>query len=114
MRQRRSISAIVKEAIVAEYLMGETTYRELGVKYGYSFRNVNSWVNKFRGTTLSKPKQITPPVSSSKLEPLPTDVKQLQEELRKAKLHNELLNAIIDIAEDQLKIDIRKKSGTKR
>jgi len=41
-------------------------------------------------------------------------VKQLQEELRKAKLHNKLLNAIIDIAEEQLKIDIRKKSGTKQ
>jgi hypothetical protein len=38
----------------------------------------------------------------------------LQEELRKVKLQNELLNAIIDIAEDQLKINIRKKSGTKR
>ena len=47
-------------------------------------------------------------------EVLPTDVKQLQEELRKAKLHNKLLNAIIDIAEEQLKIDIRKKSGTKQ
>jgi DNA-directed RNA polymerase subunit K/omega len=29
-------------------------------------------------------------------------------------LHNKLLNAIIDIAEGQLKIDIRKKSGTKQ
>ena len=47
-------------------------------------------------------------------EELPTDVKQLREELRKAKLHNKLLNAIIDIAEEQLKIDIRKKSGTKQ
>jgi hypothetical protein len=41
-------------------------------------------------------------------------VKQLQEDLRKARLHNELLNAIIDIAEKELKIEIRKKSGTKR
>jgi len=38
----------------------------------------------------------------------------LQEELRKSKLHVELLNTMIDIAEDQLKISIRKKSGTKR
>jgi len=41
-------------------------------------------------------------------------VKELQEDLRKARLHNEPLNAIIDIAEKELKIDIRKKSGTKR
>jgi hypothetical protein len=58
-----------------------------------------------------KTKTQIQPISA---EPLPTDVKTLQEELRKAKLHNELLNAMIDIAEDQLKIDIRKKSGTKR
>ena len=41
-------------------------------------------------------------------------MKQLQEELRKAKLHNKLLNAMIDIDKEQLNIDIRKKSGTKQ
>jgi hypothetical protein len=46
--------------------------------------------------------------------PLSTNEKLLQEELRKSKLHVELLNTMIDIAEDQLKISIRKKSGTKR
>ena len=59
-----------------------------------------------------KPK--SKPDESHPKEELPTDVKKLQEELRKAKLHNKLLNAIIDIAEAQLKIDIRKKSGTKQ
>ena len=58
--------------------------------------------------------QKKPKNQKSILEELPSDVKSLQEELRKVKLHNELLNAIIDIAEDQLKINIRKKSGTKR
>lgn len=49
------------------------------------------------------------PLNKSKKETeLPTDIKKLQEELRKAKLHNELLNTMIDIAEDQLKINIRK------
>jgi UDP-glucose 6-dehydrogenase len=62
-------------------------------------------------------KKLKPKIKSTDgvlREELPTDVKQLREELRKAKLHNKLLNAIIDIAEDQLKIDIRKKSGTKQ
>ena len=60
---------------------------------------------------MRKPKSIR---RENVQEQLPSDVKQLQEELRKAKLHNELLNAMIDIAEDQLKINIRKKPGTKR
>jgi len=101
-----------KEAIIAEYLLGTTTYRNLEKKHGIDFRIIHSWVTKFEGKTMrhqKKPKNKKPIP-----EQLPTDVKILQEELRKAKLHNELLNAIIDIAEEELKINIRKKSGTKR
>jgi transposase-like protein len=98
-----------KEAIIAEYLLGETTYRSLEKKHGIDFRVIHSWVTKFKGKTVGNQKK---PKAST--EPLPVDIKKLQEELRKAKLHNELLNAIIDIAEEQLKINIRKKSGTKR
>jgi len=101
-----------REAIVAEYLLGELSYRSLGKKHGVDYRVVHSWVKKFRGTSVQKSKKTNQKLVSK--EPLPTDVKTLQEELRKAKLHNELLNAIIDIAEDQLKINIRKKSGTKQ
>ena len=103
-----------KEAIVAEYLTGELSYRELGCKYGVDFQLIHSWASKFQGKSLKKKKPPTPKPQLSKEETLPNDVKQLQEELRKAKLYNELLNAMIDIAEDQLKIDIRKKPGTKR
>jgi len=102
-----------QEAIIAEYLLGEKSYRQLGIEHGIDFRLIHSWVRKFQGKPVrkSKPKSVT---KTDSTESLPTNVKALQEELRKAKLHNKLLNAIIDIAEDQLKIDIRKKSGTKR
>jgi hypothetical protein len=46
-------------------------------------------------------------------EALPTDVKQLQSELRKARLLNEVLTEVINIAEEELGLPIRKKSGTK-
>lgn len=103
-----------REAIIAEYLMGGTTYRKLEKKHNIDFRTIHSWVQKFQGRSVSKEKYKNPATESEQQEQLPTDVKLLQEELRKAKLHNKLLNAIIDIAEEQLKIDIRKKSGTKR
>ena len=107
-------TTVNREAIIAEYLTGDLTYRKLELKHGIDFRTIHSWVTKFRSGSLKKEKpnkrQPSPPVN----EKLPTDVKQLQEELRKSKLYNELLNTMIDIAEDQLKIDIRKKSGTKR
>jgi transposase-like protein len=111
--KRRTKTKEEQEKIIAEYLMGELSYRQLGKKHEIDFRLIHSWVRKFQGKSVPKSKTKTQiqPISA---EPLPTDVKTLQEELRKAKLHNELLNAMIDIAEDQLKIDIRKKSGTKR
>ena len=104
---------IEKEAIIAEYLTGENSYRKIGEKYGIDFRLIHSWVTKFQGKPMRKKtsKQL---VKKEPEDQLSTDVKQLQQALRKAQLHNKLLNAIIDIAEEQLKIDIRKKSGTKR
>ena len=103
-----------QEAIIAEYLLGDTTYRKLGAKHGVDFRAIHHWVSKFQGKEVKKVKLKSKLNQVVSQEELPTDVKQLQEELRKAKLHNKLLNAIIDIAEEQLKIDIRKKSGTKQ
>jgi transposase-like protein len=101
-----------KEAIVAEYLLGELSYRSLGKKHGVDFRILHSWVKKFQGTPVVKSKKTNQKIIAKEV--LSDDVKTLQEELRKAKLYNELLNTIIDIAEDQLKINIRKKSGTKQ
>jgi transposase-like protein len=109
-------SDLEKEAIVSEYLLGGGSFRFLGKKHDVAFKNIQRWVMKYKGIKATKIKKV--PSADSLLSPpsppLPTDVKQLQEELRKARLHNELLNAIIDIAEKDLKIDIRKKSGTKR
>lgn len=102
-----------KEAIIAEYLLGNISYRKLGKKHQIDFRLIHSWVSKFQGKPLRNIKPKSASVKETE-ETLPTDVKQLQEELRKVRLHNELLNAMIDIAEDQLKVDIRKKSGTRQ
>ena len=45
---------------------------------------------------------------------LPDDIVVLKEALRKEKLKNELLNAVIDVASKELGVDIRKKSGTRQ
>jgi transposase-like protein len=104
--------AIDKSAIIADYLTGTNSYRKIGIKYGIDFRLVHSWVMKYQGK--SKKQIIKLPDQKIEEIPVSKEVKQLQEELRKARLHNKLLNTMIDIAEEQLKIDIRKKSGTKR
>lgn len=107
---------ITKEAIIAEYLAGGISYRKLTAKYGISFQAIHQWVQLFQGKKRLKKVvvKITPPVFSNEQEPLPVEVKQLQKQLHQAKLENKLLNAIINIAEEQLGIGIRKKSGAKQ
>lgn len=104
-----------KESIIAEYLSGTMTYRALGKKSGVDFRTIHQWVRIFQGKVKYKPKEKKKELATEDSQGLePKEVKHLQYELRKAQLQNKLLNAIIDIAEEQLKIDIRKKSGTKQ
>jgi transposase len=100
----------LKNKIVNEYLFGHLSYRQLALKYGMPHKRIHHWVMKKQGKKAEK-KKVEESVDDS---PMPTDIKQLQKALREANLKNELLNAMIDIAEEQLKIDIRKKSGTKQ
>ena len=108
-----------KEAIIAEYLAGGISYRSLGEKYGIDFRIINYWVLKYQGKGKNNAsKKATTKHTSSKTDHPPAaqsaDIEQLQKELRAAKLHNALLSAMIDTAEEQLNISIRKKSGTRQ
>ena len=102
-----------KEEIISEYLSGISTYRRLAEKYGISPGTSHKWVKESEAMALKKVIKTNLSDLTGE-EPVPTDIKQLQAELHKARLHNKLLNAMIDIAEEQLKIDIRKKSGTRQ
>jgi len=45
---------------------------------------------------------------------MPSDIKALQAELRKSRLHNKLLNEMLNIAEEELNVPIRKKHGARQ
>ena len=113
----------IKQAIINEYLVGGTSCRKIGKKYGISGKTVNRWVLTYEDavndeileskvailrTMEEENKQVDPSAS------LAAEIKHLQEQLEQERLHNRLLTAMIDIAEDELKIPIRKKYGTRQ
>ncbi|MCF3109241.1 transposase [Niabella sp. CC-SYL272] len=98
-----------KEAIVAEYLSGGTSFRKLASKYGITSRRVYYWV-KCHQDNQKEQKQL----EIEAVEPLPTEVKQLQAELRRAKLHNELLEEMLRLSENLTGVELRKKFGTRQ
>ena len=111
-----------REELVAEYLAGGVSYREMEARYGVASSTLQRWVHGVqkagvvRGEGSGSEERRGEAVSGSEAgkEDLGAEVKRLREELRKARLHNELLNAMIDIAEEQLEVPIRKKPGAGR
>jgi transposase-like protein len=102
-----------KEIIALEYLKGNNTYAEIGDKYGINSRSIQRWVKKYekgyRTILLPNVKQRSQPEKK-----MPGDTRQLQEELYKARLHNLLLEELLDIGKEKYGIDLRKKTGAKQ
>lgn len=106
-----------KIELVEEYLGGGMSLREMERKYGVSSSSLQRWVKELergkvpKGEVWIAGRQVIEVEAEDKL---PTEVRELQRELKEARLYNELLNAMIDIAEDQMGIEIRKKSGARQ
>lgn len=103
-----------REKIVSEYLAGGITYRQLQAKHGVDYRTIHHWVQQFTGKYTSGNNLVEPSTERVLEEPLSREVNQLQAELKKAKLHNELLTSLLDIGKHQYGLDLRKKPGIKR
>ena len=105
-----------KEAIVAEYLGGGISLREMESKHGVNHRTIHRWVKKREareaegeGEELADSRWRIAEKSGT-----PAEILRLRKELEEERLRNELLNSMIDIAEEQLGVDIRKKRGAKQ
>jgi transposase len=111
----------LKLKIVQEWLNTDVSQRELKEKYGIVGNDhFYQWMCKFG---LSKPRERTINVKSlMSKETVKTDnekllelkVRQLEKDLEFEKLRTHALEKMIDIAERDLNIAIRKKSGTRQ
>lgn len=107
-----------KEQIINEYLLGCSSYRSLAKKHGIGRTTILTWVWKYQGvvnaTNAVKESSNLEYMKKVPAENLPEEFLKLQKQLAQERLHNKLLTAMIDIAEQELKIPIRKKYGTKQ
>lgn len=112
----------LKRKIALEYLSGRFSYAVAAEEYGLKNKSVvKEFVKWYRRN--SELSEVNESISMSKksksaLAPQPPEmgkrIKELEEQLRLSKLKVELLETMIDIAEDELHIDIRKKSGSQQ
>jgi transposase-like protein len=119
----------IKTQAVLEYLTQGVGYRKLAAKYGVSRSTINKWVMIHQGIHDLEPteKQQKYYLSAMNSNPtkLPEDQQQNQELLQQKidllekqlaweKLRVEALDTMINIAEKNLQIDIRKKPGSQQ
>lgn len=108
-----------KRKLAQEYLSGRFSYAVAAEEYGLKDKTVVrefvKWYRKKSELSLINDSALMKKVKVSPEDlNLEERIKQLEADLRMSKLKVEALETMIDIAEDQLKIDIRKKSGTQR
>jgi transposase len=120
-REVNSYTDDFKLKVVQEYLMSDVTFSVLQKKYGIKSGScITEWIRKFDLESLTKEEielektmreqnQITPREQELELE-----IRQLKKDLERERLRTLALNTMIDIAERDLKIKVRKNSGAKQ
>ena len=99
----------IRKEAVREYLADGIPYRALAKKYGVNRTTINRWVLVHQGI-YNKSKQ---PVKAHQSD-LEKKVELLEKQLEWEKVRSSALDTLINVAERELHIDIRKKPGTKQ
>jgi len=102
-----------KREVIREIKSGFLSKAEARRKYDIPGRStIIGWIRKFDGKTTDY-RRIMDYKKSDK-EALIKRIKELERKLEEEQIRSEGLSKMIDIAEEQLKITIRKKSSTKQ
>jgi transposase-like protein len=121
---RRHYPLEFKHAVIKEYLSGSIGHNALLRKYDIRINGgIHRWMRqlgyaeeKDRYLALLKP-LVLPPKKESKAAPATTDlqqrIKELERQLEDEQLRSEAYRRIIDIAEKDYNLPIRKKPNTK-
>jgi transposase-like protein len=106
--------------VVQDYLDGDQSLREVGERYNLPDRSVSDWVQRYNKRQEPFNEVVSPlmPDQTQQQNDNQTDLQQQNAELLKkleyANLKITGLEIMIDVAEEQLGIDIRKKPGAKQ
>jgi transposase-like protein len=113
---KQKIHTVAERRSVVRAVDAGMSIKEAAIAFKVSSCNsIRRWIKDFsqENTEISISNPIdmakTPPVNSENAE-----IVALKKALEEANMKNRALNTLIDIAEEQLKIDIRKKPGAKQ
>ena len=119
----------LKQQIIQEYLTQGGGFRKLAEKYGISRTTICKWVmihqgihnlpptekqQKYSISSMNKTKKKVTSDEQQSFEDMQQKIALLEKQVQFEKLRADALDTMINVAEDQLNISIRKKPGTQQ
>ena len=103
-RTQRDYSLPFKLQVILEVEKGELTYKEAQRKYGIQGRStVLVWLRKHGSLDWQSNNPMKGKLTPQK------QIRELEKKLKRLEMQNEILNKAVEIADEQLGTDIRKK-----
>jgi transposase len=103
-----------KRSVIQQVLAGRISKEEARRRYGIKGKSaILNWIRKFDSLS-TYPMKEKHPLPQTAINELEAENKRLREDLELERLRTLSLNVMIDLAEQQFKIPIRKKSGAKQ
>lgn len=113
--KRKKYTNLQKRTIVSAIEQGRMSIEEAHVAYKIKNpKTIREWLQQFKSEKVEICIETQPPMSKKKKGAVTSQTAALQKALQEAELKIKALNTLIDVAEEQLKIDIRKKSGARQ
>lgn len=112
-KKGRVYSEAFKKSIVSDFEKGKHSVYELERLYGVSNPTIYSWIYKYSTFNEKGYRVIEHKMSSSKkVKELESKVKDLEQKVGQKQIMIDYLEAMMEVAKDELKIDIKKNFGT--
>lgn len=113
--KRKQYDNLQKRTIVSAIEQGRMSIQEARVAYKIKHeRIIREWLQQYKSEKVEICIETQAPMSKKKKPDTTSQTAALQKALQEAELKIKALNTLIDVAEEQLKIDIRKKSGARQ
>jgi transposase-like protein len=106
-----------KMHVVRDYVNGDRSLRQLQLHYGVTRSTIHDWVKQYYPELSSRnlpTTEVMTEAEQKELQALKKQNDELKKKLEYADMKATALEIMIDIAEKQLGIDIKKKPGTKQ
>ena len=113
--KRKIYTNLQKRTIVSAIDQGRMSIQDAQVAYKIkNEKTIREWLQQYKSEKVEICIEKQLPMSKKKKEETTSQTAALQKALQEAELKIKALNTLIDVAEEQLKIDIRKKSGARQ